>query len=76
MATQTRSRARAKKEEAGSVEESHDGVFVVKVVDEQGNIGIDAQPVGNVQPTEVLTILELAQASFRAKIGLTGQPNR
>lgn len=76
MATQTRSRTRAKKEGTDPVEETPDGVFVVKVVDEQGNIGIDAQPVGNVQATEVLTILELAQATFRAKIGLTGQPNR
>ena len=78
MATQTRSRPRAKKETAAETEQTPDGVLVVKVVDEDGNILIDAQPVGNVQATEVLTILELAGHAFRAKIGLGvgGQPSR
>ena len=83
MATQTRSRSRAKKDTAPDIETSPeqpqelpDGVLVVKAVQENGDIVIDAVPVGNVQATEVLTILELAQANFRAKIGLNGQPNR
>lgn len=45
-------------------------VLVVKAQDENGNIAVDVQTIGNVQPTEVLTLLEIAGPSFRQKIGL------
>lgn len=46
------------------------GVFVEKQKDERGNIGVRAQPVGDVEPTEVLTLLELAIDEFRTRVGL------
>lgn len=46
------------------------GVLVLKITDEQGNISTDAQPVGNVLPTEVQTLLELGINGWRQKIGL------
>lgn len=47
------------------------GVLVVKQKDEQGNIAVDAVPVGGLEPTEVLTLLEMGYAAFRAKVGLS-----
>lgn len=47
-----------------------DGIFVAKVVDEEGNIGTEIMMNGNVQATEVQTILELAVRGWRKRIGL------
>lgn len=49
------------------------GVLVMKSKDAQGNIGVRAEPVGGVEPTEVLTLLELAIDEFRARVGLRGR---
>lgn len=49
------------------------GVMIVKQKDEQGNIAVDAVPVGGVELTEVLTLLEMAQSAFRQKVGLPGR---
>lgn len=56
--------------EAAPEEAPPNGVLVVKVIDENGNIATDTQPIGNVQPTEVQTLLELGVSSWRRKIGL------
>lgn len=50
-----------------------DGVLVVKTKDDAGGINVDAVPVGNIEPTEVLTLLELGIDAFRAKVGLRGR---
>lgn len=47
-----------------------DGVFVAKVVDEHGNIGTEVMMNGEVQATEVQTLLELAVRGWRKRIGL------
>lgn len=47
-----------------------DGVFVAKVVDEQGNISTEIMMNGEVQATEVQTLLELAVRGWRKRIGL------
>ncbi len=49
------------------------GVLVIKHKDEQGNINVEAVPVGGVEPTEVLTLLEMGLAAFRARVGLPGR---
>ena len=51
------------------------GVFVIKVVDDKGNISTDLQTTGNVQATEVQTILELAIVRWREQLGF-GQASR
>lgn len=45
-------------------------VVVVKVVDQQGNISTDVQPINGLLPTEVQTLLELGIVGWREKIGL------
>lgn len=47
-----------------------DGIFVAKIVDEEGNIGTEVMLNGTVQATEVQTILELAVRGWRKRIGL------
>lgn len=54
----------------GKAEETPPGVLVIKQKNEQGDIGVDAIPVGGVEPTEVLTLLEMGIAAFRGKVGL------
>lgn len=49
------------------------GVLVARVVGEDGSIFTDIQPVGDVQLTEIQTILELGLKAFREKIGLNGK---
>jgi hypothetical protein len=50
--------------------EMPDAVLVTKNTDEQGNITVEVSPVGNVQATEIQTILELGVARWRSMIGL------
>jgi hypothetical protein len=45
-------------------------VVIVKIVNDAGDIGTDVQPIGDVLVTEVQTLIDLARASWRAKIGL------
>lgn len=47
-----------------------DGVLIVKVTNENGDISTDVVPLGDVRLTEVQTLLELGRAKWRAKIGL------
>lgn len=47
------------------------GVLVIKTKDD-GAIKTDVQIVGEVEPTEVQTLLELGVLSWRQKIGLSG----
>jgi len=47
-----------------------DAVVVVKSVDDNGTISTDVVINGNVQATEVATLLEMALPSWRKKIGL------
>lgn len=56
--------------EAAPEETPTNGVIVVKITDEQGNVMTDTQPIGNVQATEVQTLLELGVGAWRRKIGL------
>lgn len=49
------------------------GVLVARVVSDDGSIYTDIQPVGDVQLTEIQTILELGLQAFRAKLGLNGK---
>lgn len=44
-------------------------VLVQRVV-EDGNLKVEVSALGNVTPDQVLTLLELAIGSYRAKIGL------
>jgi hypothetical protein len=45
-------------------------VLVIRKVEADGTINCDAVPLGDVQVTEVQTILELGLAGFRQKVGL------
>lgn len=45
-------------------------VVVVKTVDDEGNIGTEVVMNGNIQATEVQTLLELAVKGWRQRIGL------
>jgi hypothetical protein len=49
------------------------GVLVIRHKDAQGNIFTDAVPVGGVEPDQVLTLLEMGYANYRAKVGLPGR---
>lgn len=51
-------------------EEVLDAVIVVRTVGEDGSISCRAIPQGNVQATEVQTILELGVLEWRQRIGL------
>jgi len=53
--------------------EAPDAVLVVKVVSDDGSISTHVQALGNIQATEVQTILELGIAGWRRQIGLVGQ---
>lgn len=58
-----------------SEEQPLNAVIVVKVEDEDGNIGTNVIPNGDVRPTEIQTLLELAINSWREQIGV-GQSKR
>lgn len=45
------------------------GVLIVKTTDEEGNIGTNTVPLGNVIATEVQTIIELGLKGWRQKLG-------
>lgn len=47
-------------------------VVVVKTVDAEGNISTEIVLQGEVQATEVQTLLELAVRGWRQRIGLVG----
>lgn len=51
-----------------------DGVLIVKNVDEQGNLSVNVVPTGNVQITEVQTIIEVGLRFFREQLGLGQAP--
>jgi hypothetical protein len=46
------------------------GVFVSRVIDENGNIGVDVQVVGDVKVTEAPTILALGRKLVDSKLEL------
>lgn len=46
------------------------GVFIEKAVTEDGNLQVNVAPVGNVQVTEVQTLIEVGLKTFREQIGL------
>lgn len=48
-----------------------DGVFIVKVKDEAGNIGVNVIPNGKLEVTEVETVLGLGLKKWRADLGLS-----
>jgi ACT domain-containing protein len=52
--------------------EQPNGVLIVRIEDEEGNISTDTVPLGNVKATEVQTIIELGLSNWRAKLGLNG----
>lgn len=56
-------------------EQPLNAVIVVKIEDENGNIGTNVIPNGDVRPTEIQTLLELAINSWREQIGV-GQTKR
>lgn len=56
-------------------EEDFDAVIVVKEISPDGAINTKVLTNGNVQATEVQTLLELAVLGWRDQIGL-GQPKR
>lgn len=47
-------------------------VIVLKTIDEDGSIRTDIVMQGDVQATEVQTLLELAVRGWRQRIGLVG----
>lgn len=47
-------------------------VIVIKTVDDDGTIRVDPIVQGNVQATEVQTLLELGVQRWRQRIGLVG----
>lgn len=51
-------------------EQAVDGVVVIKVTDDEGNINTQIQPLGKVQVTEIETLLGLGLNGWRAKLGL------
>lgn len=59
-----------KTEEAAPDEQVPNAVIVHRMVDEQGNIQTEVAPVGDVQVTEIQTILELGIKRFRQQAGL------
>lgn len=65
-------------EDAGKTDDDAplDAVIVVKTVNEDGSLGVNVIPNGNVQVTEVQTLLEFGLKSFREQIGLPGQSPR
>lgn len=63
-------------EAAASPEQNPNGVFIEKVVGEGGNVQVNVAPIGNVQITEVQTLVEIGLRTFRDQIGLGGQPGR
>ena len=52
----------------GKEDEQPNAVLIVKITDENG-VRTEVQPLGDVQPTEVQTLIELGLQSWRAKIG-------
>jgi hypothetical protein len=57
--------------EVTETQQDPDAVVIVKIVDEHGNIKTGIQTLGNVQITEVATLLELGLRGFRAELGLS-----
>lgn len=51
--------------------EGINGVVVIRREEDNGDITTDVQIIGDVKPTEVQTVLELAVPAWRAKIGLS-----
>jgi hypothetical protein len=71
--TKAQREAREAEEAAAAQQEvpqAPDAVVVTKTVDEAGNITVDVSPLGNIQATEIQTILELGVARWRQMIGL------
>lgn len=50
--------------------EQPDAVLILKKIDSDGSINTQAVPLGNVQATEVQTLIELGLQSWRKSIGL------
>ena len=50
--------------------EQPNGVLIVRQKNDQGGIATDTVPLGDVEPTEVQTIIELGLAGWRQKLGL------
>lgn len=46
------------------------GVFIVRNIDGQGNIGVDLQLIGDTRLTEVDTILKLGLRALNSKLDL------
>lgn len=56
--------------DATDAPEVPNAVLVIKTVGEDGGIGTSIQVLGNVQITEVQTLLELGLKAFRNDVGL------
>jgi hypothetical protein len=53
-----------------SEEKQPDAVLIIKRLNAEGGIETQAVPLGNVQATEVQTLIELGLQSWRKSIGL------
>lgn len=53
-----------------ATEKAPDAVIIMKTVGPDGSINTDVAPLGDVQATEVQTLIELGLQSWRKKIGL------
>ena len=62
--------AKTKPKPVEETPEPLNAVVVVKTTDDEGNIGTEVVMNGNVLPTEVQTLLELAVKGWRQRIGL------
>jgi hypothetical protein len=58
--------------EEAPAEEQPNAVLIVRSRDEDGNVGTNVAILGDVQPTEVQTIIELGLAGWRQGLGLSG----
>lgn len=62
------------KTEAPPANNVPDGVLITKDIGGDGNLKVNVVPVGNVQITEVQTIIEIGLRFFREQIGLSQAP--
>jgi hypothetical protein len=75
MTTPKKTEPKVPAEAAESVSDNHasavpNGVIVIKSVADDGSITTEVSPLGNVQATEIQTLLELGVQSWRRQIGL------
>lgn len=57
-------------EDAAPPQEEVDGVIILRIKTEEGNIATDVGPLGSVEADQVQTLIELGLKSWRSKIGL------